>query len=178
MNEKFSIWIIPPKGIKDKYSDIINKLSQKYKSPSFIPHITLLPILQGNFENIKDRIEKLVLGTKPFKIRLNTISHTDSYYKSLFINVTKSNRLDSLFETFYKSFKKVLVNVDENYMPHLSLMYGNFPEITKTEIIKKLKNANFKEEFIVDRLFLVSIKLEEWKVIKNFRFKTLNSLRE
>ena len=30
MDETFSVWIIPPKEIKEEFSQIINQLNQKY----------------------------------------------------------------------------------------------------------------------------------------------------
>ena len=173
MDETFSIWIIPSKEIKEQFSKIINQLNQKFNSHTFVPHITLLPVLEGDIGEIKLKIKELVKDVKPFDVKLGELDYTDTFWKSLFVKVISNEQLNSLFEKFYESFKPMVVEGSKEYMPHLSIIYGNLPEKTKLDIINNLSSQNLKQEFALNEIFLISMKSmdpKDWQVIDNFKF--------
>jgi len=49
---KFGFSLLPPKDIQIEYQKIVDRYSNKLKSPSFEPHITLLNIVEGEKEDI------------------------------------------------------------------------------------------------------------------------------
>ena len=103
-------------------------------------------------------IQKLCDKTKCFRIILeNEICYGDSFYQCVYV---KCKIVEELIELNEKS-NLVLNRKPNDYMPHLSLVYGDINENVKLDIIKYIngnKWINFKDNiaFNVD-------KIEIWK---------------
>lgn len=58
-----------------------------------------------------------------------------------------------------------------SYMPHLSLLYGNYPVEVKEEIIKQI-GRDQTTQFDISSIHLIKGgKVEEWRIIKEFPFQ-------
>lgn len=56
------------------------------------------------------------------------------------------------------------------YMPHLSLMYGNYPQALKDKIIQEI-GKNQSTQFEVNSVHLVQGgEIKDWQIIKEFSF--------
>lgn len=163
----YSIWLIPQDDTFKKLSKLINGLSGKYSSPIFDPHVTLIGGIIGSQDEVIRKTRKLASKVNFYTIELNKVGFLDSYLKSLFLKakpdkeVLKANR-----------WAKKIFNMknSEKYLPHLSLMYGDFSENIKKEIIKNYLTDNFKLNFVVDKIHLYQTdgEVEDWKKVAEF----------
>ena len=163
MDELFSLWLIPPKELTKKYTDIIIKLGNKHNAPVFSPHITLL----GNIKNKKTillKTSQMVQIIKPFTIKLTNVSYLNEYYKCVFLLAKKSKELINTNDIA----KRIFYRENEEFIPHLSLMYGKYDEKTKKEIAAKL--GTFNDSFTIDKIAVVTAGdiPKDWNIVKEF----------
>lgn len=161
----YSIWLIPTGEVYYKLAKVISQLSKKYSAPNFEPHLTLIGDLLGPEEEIISKTSELAGLLKPFKIELKTIDYFDEYFKCLFVRAKKSKDLIRANDAARKIFNK---KSDKDYMPHLSLMYGDFIPETKEKIIAGLKDSDIVFNIKSLRLFCTTGTVEEWKEVKKF----------
>jgi 2'-5' RNA ligase len=166
--EKYALWIMPPEGIYRRLKDLIARLGAGYSSPVFEPHITLIGGLKGPEERLLSKAVELASLLHPFTIDLGHVEYRDEYYRSLFITVGISKELLEAHSSAGRLFERQAGN---DFMPHLSLMYGDFDETTKEEVVRQT-GRDFNLSFQVESLFLFSTAgiPEEWRNIREIRF--------
>lgn len=165
----YSLWLMPPGEYYKRFADLIKTLAQKYGGPVFQPHITLLGELMAKFPYSEEEsirlTEELVTGQKPFSIVLKEIDYQDFYFRALFVKVDVTKPLLGLHEKAKETFG--IQNIPP-FMPHLSLLYGNYPVYLKEKIIKDI-GRNQSARFEVKSVHLVKGgEVEEWQIVKEF----------
>ncbi|MEK6917205.1 MAG: hypothetical protein AABW92_05680 [Nanoarchaeota archaeon] len=161
-----SIWLMPEGEQYNRFSKIISDLSKKHNGPKFKPHLTLLGDIERDKEDVLNRANQLAQVVKPLVMKLDKVDYMDEYFKCVFVRAEeeyefmKANDIARRF--FYMESQK--------FMPHISLLYGDYPEGVKKELVSKL---NIKEEMPVNNLYVVDNngKPEEWKIIKKIPLK-------
>lgn len=173
ISKGYTLWLMP-KGVKYKrFSNLIKKLAQQYAAPVFQPHITLLGELmnpQGEFRKeeseIKKLVEKLVSDQKSFPVTLRQIDYQDFHFRALFIKVAITEPLQELHNKAKEIFKMDV----PPYMPHISLLYGNYPNELKEKIITEI-GRDQTVQFEVSSVYLIrGGEVQDWKIIKEFTF--------
>jgi len=168
----YSMWIMPEGQVLDKFSELIIKISDEYRSPKYKPHVTLLGDLTGFTRmEVVSKATELAESIEPFAITLTEVKYPASYpnnhevyYRSLYIVAGRTEPLMKANELARKMFGR---ESDPPYNPHLSIMYGQFPAETKEEIISKV-GREFNVSFEVESIYVWSDKglPHEWKLIK------------
>jgi 2'-5' RNA ligase len=112
---RYSLWLMPEGEPHRQFSDIIARLSERFGTPTFEPHVTLLGGLHGEERAIVSRISDIVRTMRPVEIRTSTLHSQDDYFRQFFVQVETRARV------------KVLAGGrrERPYSPHVSLMYGN-----------------------------------------------------
>lgn len=164
----YSLWLRPFGDTAFSLQQHINKLSDRYDSPSFEPHVTLLGGLQQGETELKQLTDTLAGALDPFDVLLTNAGYRDRYYQSLFVHVKKSSELMEARRTAERLFD---LNSDEEYMPHLSLMYGDFDRGEKERILS-IMGREFHIRFEVNNLLLINTtgKPDKWKKIHSSEF--------
>lgn len=168
-SEKYSLWLRPFGDIAFSIQQRINKLSEKYNTPSFEPHVTLLSGLRYGETELIQLTNTLAAALTPFEILLTKAGYRDKYYQSLFAHVKKSEELMNAYKTAVRLFD---IEETEEFIPHLSLMYGDFTQEEKERILSIL-GREFHIRFEVHNLLLVKSEgsPEEWENIHLAEFK-------
>ncbi len=162
----YSLWLIPTGKAYDKLSGLIQKLAKDNSAPLFYPHVTLLGGVMQSEDHVLERTEQLVLGQNPFPITLNSVDYQDYYFRTLFVRTEITDPLQAL----YDRAKEVFGMQDAlDFMPHLSLMYGNFSEAVKEQIIKDI-GRDQTTEFTVNsvQIFKTDGEVNVWHKVKEF----------
>lgn len=162
----YSLWLMPSGENYNIFENLIKKLANEYNGPVFQPHVTLLgEIILPETDAIR-KTEQLVDGQKPFSITLKQIDYEDFYFRTLFVKAVITKPL----QTLYNKAKEIFAMDVPLYMPHLSLLYGNYPREVKKKIIQEIgrdQTALFKISSV--HLFKGG-KVEQWQKIKEFTF--------
>lgn len=150
----------------DKLAGKISDLSLKYNTPNFLPHITLMGGVEGSQEEGIEKTSKLASLIKPFKVELTYIDYLDYYFQCLFVRCKETRKLIEANERARKVFGR---ESDPAYMPHLSLIYGDFTHETKNGIVGEI-GKQFNISFGVDKIHLYSTngEVKDWFKIGEF----------
>jgi len=167
--EGYSIWLMPAGEVHRKLARIISQLSRKYSTPDFDPHVTLVGDLIGAEEEIIAKTSELAGLLRPFKIKLEKADYLDEYFRCLFIRAEKTKEI-----TVANNVARGIFNLKPapEYMPHLSLMYGEIFSKIKEKILADLeKEFNISFEVTAIHLFSTTGEVKDWHKIKEFSLK-------
>lgn len=160
----YSIWLIPAGEVYRKLAEIISQLSKKYSTPNFEPHLTLIGDLLRSEEEIISKTLELAEQLKPFEINLKKADYFDEYFKCLFIRAERSKEVIKANNIAREAFN---LKLDPEYMPHLSLMYGNLSPETKEKILADLgKEFDLSFEVKSIHLFSTAGEAKDWSKVK------------
>jgi len=164
--KKYSIWLMPTGEIYKKLNGLIFQLSREYNTPKFEPHVTLFGRILGHKEEVILKTAQLASMVKPYKIELNRVEYLDEYFRCLFLKAKETNKVIKANQEAKKIFSR---ETDLKYMPHLSLMYGDFTPQIKEKIITEI-GKKIPVSFDVDNIHLFSTdsKPQNWRRIKKF----------
>ncbi|TYP93507.1 Cyclic phosphodiesterase-like protein [Fodinibius salinus] len=164
----YSLWLEPGGDIGYKLKEQIQKLSKKYETPKFSPHLTLLGSLKGSETELTSLTNTLASSGSPFTVHLTKAGYRDRFYQSLFIHAEESSELMELRNIATELFEVV----EDGFMPHLSLMYGDMAQDKKQRILN-LIGREFYIRFKAKHLALVQTTgtPEQWKRIHTAVFK-------
>jgi 2'-5' RNA ligase len=124
----------------------------------FAPHVTLLGHLEGSEGEHQRRTEQLARELRPFPIVLTDASHGETYFQCVFLRVQESPALTNA----HARARRVFDAPDRTYMPHLSLVYGDYPVARKQTIIARLR-AEFRTSFDASSVYLIKAGSEDPK---------------
>ena len=134
-NGSYSIWLTPEGIMKGQMQLTISRICEKYGTPVFEPHMTVLSGIKGDEDSIVSKTSKLAKVINPQCIELGKISYSDEYSKAVFVSVKKTNSIEEVNSIAQKVFGIECGHYD----PYISLACGNFDNATKRKIIIFLK---------------------------------------
>ncbi|MES2014345.1 MAG: 2'-5' RNA ligase family protein [Patescibacteria group bacterium] len=161
--------LVRPRGLLLKeLEETVKVLAEEYDGPLFEPHVTLLSSMP--FEDETLLIEKtaaLAEESKALQLTFGEIGMQDAYFRTLFLRVELSEDLAKLRARAEQVFD--MENTDA-FMPHLSLLYGNYPQ-TKKVATAALITAYKGVSFDVDSILLYKTDGEPttWRTIQEFK---------
>ncbi len=162
-----SLWLQPSGELYTELSTTISQLSKQYATPVFPPHVTLLGDLIGDEKEIISQAQQLASRLRPFQVTLTTVDYLDVYFRCLFLRAEETPALLQANRAARSIFHR---EQDPKFMPHLSLLYGNFAVETKKQMIESI-GQDFNKTFSVNSLHLLSTNGEpkDWYEVKEFR---------
>ncbi len=147
----YSLWLEPSGGIAYKLQERIKKLSQKYNTPLFPPHVTLLGGLDSSQTELIPLTNTLASSVKPFELKLTKAGYLNTFYQALFIHVQENYQLRELRKNACQLFD---CSDRQDYMPHLSLLYGDLSQKEKEKILNVI-GREFYIRFPVKNIVLM-----------------------
>lgn len=146
----YSIWVVPPEPVYSQIKDCIIELAQRFDSPIFEPHMTLLGNIDKDISEIEEKVKDLASSIDKLELSLGSVSFSTTYFQSVFVRVNSTAKLMQLnIET------KKLFGMENNvFMPHMSLLYGGHDMLTREKIAQCIKIES--EKFLVNELFIAS----------------------
>jgi len=128
---------MPAGEIADQLLSLIVRLSHEHSTQKFEPHITLIGELSLPKATAIAMTREIALQIEPFDVKLNEVEHDDRYFRCVFIKADKTPELMRA-----NSVARAVFGQEENeeYMPHLSLVYGNFDSQMRKRVIRSTGN--------------------------------------
>lgn len=168
-DSNYAIWLRPSQSELDKLIKLISNLSHQYRTSPFPPHITLLSGFNSNLKTINAECEKISQAQTSLKINLRSIEYTEKYYMNLFILAEKEKQLLKLHNTLKVKLKPKL---DEEYIPHISLLYGKLDEAKQQELQLQLADR-FPKTVHCERIDVYNCtgKESQWYLEESFSLK-------
>ncbi len=166
-SQGYSLWLLPAGEANERFTNLVKKLAKENNAPVFQPHVTLLGEFDFSEEEAIKKTKQLAQGQQPFTIKLGEIDYEEFHFRTLFVRAEKSEPLLALHNKAKEIFGKQDI---PPYMPHLSLLYGIFPNEVKEKIITRI-GRDQSAEFEVKKVTLVKGgEVSEWKKIGQFSF--------
>ena len=160
----FSIWLMPRDSLKLHISKVINTISEEHGGPIFEPHVTLVGGFLGKEIDLVKKAETLSKTVSSFNVIFNKLNYLDEFFRSFFWEVKFTDELKSARNIACKEFDCY----ETDYLPHMSLVYGNYDLSTKLQMAKKIDKI--PGGFLADKIFLANnneIDLR-WEIIDCF----------
>jgi 2'-5' RNA ligase len=148
--EIYSLWLMPKGRAVSRLQTLITALSTKYRTPQFQPHVTLLGELCLPESTAVAMTAQVAERINPFHIQLSEITHLDQYFRCVFVEALKTEALMNAHLTARDVFGQ---QHDEEYSPHLSLIYGTLTPSTRQHIVQKI-GPKLEIEFQVNEIHL------------------------
>ncbi|MDL2363045.1 MAG: 2'-5' RNA ligase family protein [Patescibacteria group bacterium] len=138
MKRKYGIWILPIGEEKQKLQSLINSIADEYTAPKFIPHISIAGMLceDSQLDTMKARVDQLAKKINAFTISLGEYGTMEERHRCIYM-LAKSNMLTELFDETTIILPEAVKIERNRAMPHMSIVYGEYPQEIKREIISK-----------------------------------------
>jgi len=159
-----------PKGdVCDRLSRILHQLSVRYGGPQFSPHVTLLGGCVGPRRELTRNSARVAAALRSFAIRLEKIDFLDEYFRCLFVRAALTEPLRKAHLAARQAFGH---GREPAFMPHLSLLYGDFPRSLKEGVIAEM-GPRLDVQFKVRSLHLYRTHGEphRWRRVASFGLK-------
>ncbi len=131
---RYVLWFSPGGAVRARLRRLIKRLSTRYGTEAFVPHVTLLGGLAGARDDVLARSESLAHRIPPFAIRLTRADMHDYFFEALFVHIRHSPALMRANRLARSVFGKP---GGKKFMPHLSLLYGDLPAAAKGAILDR-----------------------------------------
>jgi 2'-5' RNA ligase len=163
---KYSLWLMPTGELLASLAEIIEELSRNRPELRFEPHVTLLGGLSGLEPQFSSKTCELASLVEPYQIQIDKVDYLDEFFRSLFIRVEPTRPVLDANRKARLIFQR---QQETEYLPHLSLMYGDLPPPTKEQIISRI-GREFQRQFEVCVIHLYSTEGEpkDWHRVEEF----------
>ncbi len=151
IKQEYSLWLMPDGPAQQAMADIIRKLSAEYSAPLFPPHITLLGELTLPEEELIDGARRVASLLRPYPVQFGQVEYLDLYFRALFVHIKETSPVMRAGAVA----RQVFGRENGTYLPHLSLLYGNFTPEVKESIIGKI-GKSLDYEFEAKSIFVYS----------------------
>lgn len=157
----YSIWLLPKNDDSKHLKDIMDALASKYGGPAFSPHITAFGDIEADPKIIEKTVKQCIKDINQFNVQKSTIEFSEYIFKAAYIDLKMNTSLQTINERLDNALSSYAHYV---FKPHLSLLYRVLNDQERKNI---LNNMKIKDEFMIDRISVVSItkKVGDWKTV-------------
>ena len=162
--QSYSLWLMPQGNAKDQLKDTIQSLGSDFDGPFFEPHVTLVSGFLGEEKKLFNKAKKISKKISPFIIVFDGIACLNEFFRSLYLKV----KFNKSFISSRNTACNELGFIEHDYIPHLSLIYGNYTFTQKERMISRM--GSLPSSFSVEKIFLTyndEVNLK-WRIIKEF----------
>jgi hypothetical protein len=130
----YSLWLKPVGASFAMLSQIIREFAHEHGDTPFEPHVTLLGSVDGTEDDILRTSEQLAGSLRPVPIVLTRPACGREHFQCVYMLVEHTAAVMGAHVRARQAFRMP----DGPFMPHLSLVYGLFPDEQKNAIIRRL----------------------------------------
>jgi len=165
---KYSLWLMPPAPVHARFAALIGRLSERLGTPVFAPHVTLAGADAADATGAIRRVEALAQALAPLPITLTEVDYSDAYFRCLYLRAATNPPLLAA----YRRACAMLGSAPADFVPHLSLVYGDVSAADKERLIAEL-GRNWDVSFTVERiaLYLPEGAPNEWRALAEFALR-------
>lgn len=167
-----SLWMVPSGAAKEAYFSIVSETALELGTFQFLPHITLVAAMMTGENDVVERTKELAAELAPYEFEFDNVSQHDAYFQSVFAKFKLTKEVidaNALAREFFPERK-----TDPDYMPHLSLVYGDIDRYEKEidiipELQQKLEDeAPRTNRFMVDTIEVWSTQghVKDWYLVE------------
>jgi hypothetical protein len=136
--KNYALWLIPSGDSYGSLGETIRHYSDRFATPCFEPHITLVSSIQGSQCEIREKAANIAGCLDRFEFALGRARHSNSFFHCVFLDVILDAGLSRAHDIARGVFP---VMGPDLYMPHVSLVYGNLPVEERDAIVEDIGGA-------------------------------------
>ena len=165
ISKGYWLWGLFPLKEANLLNEIKSKVQSKLKSPVFETHITLAGPYLNIDNSFLNKLKIFVERNSVIRLYVDGYDFKQEVFKSFYISIKNSNHLEELRKNIYELNK---FDLEDNYLPHISLSYGNHEIKEKKRLISEL--PLFSKEIKMSKIALVEVdeSINLWRIIKSF----------
>jgi 2'-5' RNA ligase len=156
-----SLWLMPCREDEAFLASLIGELAMRFGTPNFAPHLTLRGDTNATFEHLHDDARAAAAALQPFTEAIAGIETTEAFFRAFYLRFAVSAPLFGLK-------RRLDPQEAENFMPHVSLLYGNLPEMVKAPASVELRQRLAGRTITFDRICVVrsgqDIPIADWTI--------------
>jgi hypothetical protein len=156
----FSLWLTPDGESSARLSALIAGLAARLGTPRFVPHLTLIPGLEGDEEDLVRRTEGLGRRLPSLRVRLGPVETTGDYFRCLYRRAEPVAALRAAHSLAAEAFG---VRSDPAFLPHLSLLYCHLEAAEGGRITAELEDSPRAFEVVSLGLWRTEGLVGEWE---------------
>mmetsp|Transcript_12352 Transcript_12352/g.18984 ORF Transcript_12352/g.18984 Transcript_12352/m.18984 type:complete len:193 (-) Transcript_12352:242-820(-) len=176
-----SLWLCPSEGpSKDAYSAIIADTASKLDTFSYLPHVTLVAAIMTDVDDVVRRTKELAQDLAPYELELDTLGGRDAYFQCVYARLKQTPTVMQANAKARQVFPER--QSDPEYIPHLSLIYGDFtmeekektliPELKKKLAAQKDATSSFRIDAI--EVWSTQGDVKDWYLVETIPLKGEN----
>jgi len=131
--------LIPPPDLAAILRRTIARLSDRFETPRFDPHVTLLGGVRRSASGCAESFDRLAAVLEragaPIEIAITGVAHSADYYRCVCLEVGRGAALLQARSAARRGFG---VAREEGFDPHVSLLYGRLPAETRERVARRL----------------------------------------
>jgi len=156
-----SLWLMPCPDDEAFLASLIGELAARFGTPIFAPHLTLRGDTTATFEHLHDNARAAAAASQPFTEPITGIETTQSFFRAFYARFAVSAPLLGLKQ-------RLDPQETERFMPHVSLLYGNLPEMVKAPATTEFEQRLAGRTMTFDRICVVrsgqDIPIDDWTI--------------
>ena len=146
----YHLFLEPEGKLREEVAAIIGSLATQFDGPLFSPHVTLLARIPDQEEAVLiEKTKQLTRSLTPFEVVLGTVDIEQAHFRALYLHVV-SEEIKNACQRANELFS---MQDEREYVPHMSLLYGNYAEAQKREVASMLE-VPVDCSFVVNKLHL------------------------
>ncbi len=162
----YHLFFEPTGTLAEELVAVIRDLSSEYGGPVFKPHVTLLARIPGDENQVLKHAEALADTIAPFSIQFGEMGMDDTFYRALYLRAVN---IDNVANAHAQANAIFGMSDEGTYMPHLSLLYGNYDKGRKARTASALvlpKDISFEANTL--HLYRTQGEVGVWQKMREF----------
>ena len=166
---KFVLWLLPQSDQGQAFEDLINDLAVRFRSPAFLPHVTLLPLATHDRSIAENIVSTLAATMSSFSVQIAGIETEPDYFRFLTLRLAND---PALVELHRQACRLAALPVT-TFKPHISLMYHCENAALQSSareycMMQPALARTLADNIVLNRLALVDISAEvsQWQVLE------------
>ncbi|MBM3532115.1 MAG: hypothetical protein FJX60_03640 [Alphaproteobacteria bacterium] len=166
----YSIWLMPELAWEREFTAIVDDLAERFSTPRFTPHLTIIGGRPFDSADLARRVAPVAAGMAAIEAPVLGIAIGDSFFRSFYALFPAEGPLRELKRRI--DLAVLGAEVDE-FMPHVSLLYGPVAPRAKAEAAVPLRVRLTDRRVRFERVEIVrsgdEVPIEEWETVEVFR---------
>ena len=164
----YSLWLLPQEDAQDHLSDVVTRLSKRFGTRPFTPHVTVHGDLSRRLHEVAAVANDLARSLPVQQWHVRGIEQSAQYYRACYLAFDGCEAFTPLGVRTTQAF-----TTDRGLSPfaHLSLAYGTLDAAAKSQLAREFA-AEMPLTLTFDRLAVSlsgkSVAIASWRTLQSF----------
>lgn len=163
----YTLWLLLCEEDEIWIRGLITSLASELGTQAFFPHVTLVGGFSAEGAQVESDLRGLSRGQTAFDAEIAGIDMTSQFFTAFFLRLKMHPGLEALFSQA-KDFGSGSMYPPVEFMPHISLAYGEIDQEVKDALRTRLKGEFNQRSVRFDRLAYAysgkGVPISQWRI--------------